>query len=123
MFFRPAHASVSIAVAGEGRRVLRLLNDTHHLTKAEGDLGSYYRASGTSWASGRGFSIPGPHSLHPTVPREPRRAPESTSLGCVPIEQRVLHLILRVRQCCAVFSPRLALHNLQDVIHRIALVT
>jgi len=68
MFFRPAHASVSIAVAGEGRRVLRLLNDTHHLTKAEGDLGSYYRASGTSWASGRGFSIPGPHSYTPRFP-------------------------------------------------------
>ena len=41
MFFRPAHASVSIAVAGEGRRVLRLLNDTHHLTTAEGDFASY----------------------------------------------------------------------------------
>jgi broad specificity phosphatase PhoE len=41
MFFRPAHASVSIVVAGEGRRVLRLLNDTHHLTTAEGDFATY----------------------------------------------------------------------------------
>jgi broad specificity phosphatase PhoE len=41
MFFRPAHTSVSVAVSGEGRRVLRLLNDTHHLTTAEGDFASY----------------------------------------------------------------------------------
>jgi broad specificity phosphatase PhoE len=41
MFFRPAHTSVSIVVAGEGRRVVRLLNDTHHLTTAEGSFGSY----------------------------------------------------------------------------------
>lgn len=41
MFFRPAHASVNIAVAGEGRRVLRLLNDIHHLTTAEGDFATY----------------------------------------------------------------------------------
>jgi broad specificity phosphatase PhoE len=41
MFFRPAHASVNIAVAGENRRVLRLLNDTHHLTTAEGDIATY----------------------------------------------------------------------------------
>lgn len=41
MFFRPAHASVSIVVSGEGRRVLRLLNDTHHLTTAEGDFATY----------------------------------------------------------------------------------
>jgi len=41
MFFRPAHASVSIVVSGEGRRILRLLNDTHHLTTAEGDFASY----------------------------------------------------------------------------------
>jgi broad specificity phosphatase PhoE len=41
MFFRPAHASVSIVVAGEGRRVIRLLNDTHHLTTAEGDFATY----------------------------------------------------------------------------------
>ncbi len=41
MFFRPAHASVNIAVAGEGRRVLRLVNDTHHLSTAEGDLATY----------------------------------------------------------------------------------
>jgi broad specificity phosphatase PhoE len=41
MFFRPAHTSVNIVVAGDGRRVLRLLNDTHHLTTAEGDAVSY----------------------------------------------------------------------------------
>ena len=41
MFFRPAHASVSIVAAGEGRRVLRLLNDTHHLSTAEGDFATY----------------------------------------------------------------------------------
>jgi broad specificity phosphatase PhoE len=41
MFFRPAHTSVSIVVAGEGRRVLRLLNDTHHLTTAEGEFATY----------------------------------------------------------------------------------
>jgi probable phosphoglycerate mutase len=41
MFFRPAHASVSIVASGEGRRILRLLNDTHHLTTAEGDFASY----------------------------------------------------------------------------------
>jgi broad specificity phosphatase PhoE len=41
MFFRPAHTSVNIVVAGEGRRIVRLLNDTHHLTTAEGDFASY----------------------------------------------------------------------------------
>jgi len=41
MFFRPAHTSVSIVVAGEGRRIVRLLNDTHHLTTAEGHFGTY----------------------------------------------------------------------------------
>lgn len=41
MFFRPAHASVNIAAAGDNRRVLRLLNDTHHLTTAEGDIATY----------------------------------------------------------------------------------
>ena len=41
MFFRPAHTSVSVVVCGEGRRVLRLLNDTHHLTTAEGEFASY----------------------------------------------------------------------------------
>lgn len=41
MFFRPAHASVSIVLAGEGRRVVRLLNDTHHLTTAEGSFATY----------------------------------------------------------------------------------
>jgi hypothetical protein len=41
MFFRPAHASVNIAAAGEGRRVVRLLNDTHHLSTGEGDFATY----------------------------------------------------------------------------------
>jgi broad specificity phosphatase PhoE len=35
MFFRPAHASVSVCAAGEGRRALHRLNDVHHLL--EGD--------------------------------------------------------------------------------------
>ncbi|MGH2670132.1 MAG: histidine phosphatase family protein [bacterium] len=41
MFFRPAHTSVSVVVCGEGRRILRLLNDTHHLTTAEGEFATY----------------------------------------------------------------------------------
>jgi len=41
MFFRPAHTSVSIVVSGEGRRILRLLNDVHHLTTAEGEFATY----------------------------------------------------------------------------------
>ncbi len=41
MFFRPAHASVSIVVAGEGRRVVRVLNDVHHLSTGEGEFLSY----------------------------------------------------------------------------------
>jgi broad specificity phosphatase PhoE len=41
MFFRPAHTSVSIVAAGGHRRVLRLLNDTHHLTTPEGEFVSY----------------------------------------------------------------------------------
>lgn len=35
MFFRPAHASISLAVAGQGRRAVRSLNDVHHL-RADG---------------------------------------------------------------------------------------
>ncbi len=41
MFFRPAHASINTVVVGGGRRVLRLLNDTHHLRTGEGDFLSY----------------------------------------------------------------------------------
>ena len=41
MFFRPAHTSINIAVAGRNRRVLRSLNDVHHLLSAEGDLNTY----------------------------------------------------------------------------------
>jgi probable phosphoglycerate mutase len=31
MFFRPAHASVSRVLAGDGRRVIHTLNELHHL--------------------------------------------------------------------------------------------
>jgi broad specificity phosphatase PhoE len=41
MFFRPAHTSLNVAAAGGSRRVLRLLNDIHHLATAEGDFGTY----------------------------------------------------------------------------------
>lgn len=41
MFFRPGHTSVSVVASGEGRRVLRSLNDMHHLRTAEGDFGTY----------------------------------------------------------------------------------
>jgi len=41
MFFRPAHTSVNTIVAGGGRRVLRSLNDAHHLRTGEGDFLSY----------------------------------------------------------------------------------
>ncbi len=38
MFFRPAHTSVSVVAAGQGRRALHSLNDVHHLRTAEGEL-------------------------------------------------------------------------------------
>ncbi len=41
MFFRPAHTAVSIVVCSGARRVVRLLNDTHHLTTGEGDATTY----------------------------------------------------------------------------------
>lgn len=41
MMFRPAHTSVNIIMAGHNRRVLRLLNDVHHLRTEEGDLHTY----------------------------------------------------------------------------------
>lgn len=41
MFFRPGHTSVSVVASGEGRRVLRSLNDMHHLRTGEGDFGTY----------------------------------------------------------------------------------
>jgi broad specificity phosphatase PhoE len=41
MFFRPAHASISIVAVGQGRRIVRLLNDTHHLTTGEGEFTTY----------------------------------------------------------------------------------
>jgi broad specificity phosphatase PhoE len=41
MMFRPAHTSVSVVLAGEGRRIVTSLNDVHHLRTAEGDFHSY----------------------------------------------------------------------------------
>ena len=38
MFFRQAHAAISLALAAQGRRALRSLNDTHHLV---GELETY----------------------------------------------------------------------------------
>jgi probable phosphoglycerate mutase len=35
MFFRPAHASVSRVLAGDGRRVVHSLNETHHLSQVD----------------------------------------------------------------------------------------
>lgn len=42
MMFRPAHTAISVVMAGDGgRRILRSLNDVHHLRTAEGDFHSY----------------------------------------------------------------------------------
>jgi broad specificity phosphatase PhoE len=41
MFYRPAHTSINVAAAGGDRRVLRSLNDIHHLMTAEGDFLTY----------------------------------------------------------------------------------
>jgi len=41
MFFRPAHTAINVVAAGGDRRVLRSLNDVHHLVTAEGDFLSY----------------------------------------------------------------------------------
>ena len=41
MFFRPAHTSVSIALAGEGIRALQSLNDVAHLLTPEGSFLSH----------------------------------------------------------------------------------
>lgn len=41
MFFRPGHTSVSVVASGEGRRVLRSLNDMTHLRTGEGDFATY----------------------------------------------------------------------------------
>jgi broad specificity phosphatase PhoE len=35
MFFRPAHASINRVLAGDGRRVVQSLNETHHLTAVD----------------------------------------------------------------------------------------
>lgn len=41
MFFRPAHSSVNIVAVGGSRRIVRTLNDIHHLRTAEGDFLTY----------------------------------------------------------------------------------
>lgn len=41
MFFRPAHASVSVVAAGHGMRAVHMLNDTHHLSAAGGHFVSH----------------------------------------------------------------------------------
>ncbi len=41
MMFRPAHTAISVVGAGRGRRILRSLNDVHHLLTAEGDFHTY----------------------------------------------------------------------------------
>lgn len=41
MFFRPAHASVSVVAAGLGMRAVHALNETHHLRTAEGQFVSH----------------------------------------------------------------------------------
>ncbi len=41
MFFRPAHASVSVVAAGHGVRALHSLNDVHHLETPEGSFLSH----------------------------------------------------------------------------------
>ena len=38
MFFRPGHASLSRVLVGDGRRVVRTLNETHHLGAVDGAL-------------------------------------------------------------------------------------
>jgi broad specificity phosphatase PhoE len=38
MFFRPAHASISRVLAGDGRRVVHTLNEMHHLSAIDADL-------------------------------------------------------------------------------------
>lgn len=40
MFFRPAHTSINVVAAAEGKRALYRLNDIHHLTNAEGNFHS-----------------------------------------------------------------------------------
>ncbi len=35
MFFRPAHASVSRVLVGNGKRVIHTLNEMHHLYAAD----------------------------------------------------------------------------------------
>lgn len=41
MFFQPAHTSISLIAAAEGRRALHYLNDTHHLRTSEGDFHTF----------------------------------------------------------------------------------
>jgi len=41
MFFRPAHASVTRVLAGDGRRVILTLNELHHLQAVDRELVTY----------------------------------------------------------------------------------
>jgi broad specificity phosphatase PhoE len=41
MFFRPAHASISVVAAGDELRALHRLNDVHHLETSEGSFLSH----------------------------------------------------------------------------------
>src|SRR6202021_914767 len=43
MFFRPAHASVSRVLTGDGRRVIHTLNELHHLQAADHSLVTFWR--------------------------------------------------------------------------------
>jgi broad specificity phosphatase PhoE/aminoglycoside phosphotransferase (APT) family kinase protein len=43
MFFRPAHASMSRVLAGDGRRVIHTLNELHHLHAVDGELVTFLR--------------------------------------------------------------------------------
>jgi broad specificity phosphatase PhoE len=40
MFFQPAHTSINLVAAGEGRRAMQYLNNTQHLFTAEGSFHS-----------------------------------------------------------------------------------
>ncbi len=41
MFFRPAHTAINVVAVGGARRVLRTLNDIHHLRTGEGEFLTY----------------------------------------------------------------------------------
>jgi 2,3-bisphosphoglycerate-dependent phosphoglycerate mutase len=46
MFFRPAHASVSRVLTGDGRRVIHTLNELHHLQAADSSLVTFLPGPG-----------------------------------------------------------------------------